>query len=101
MTDHAEKVTYAVSYRSSFIAITTYQWETDQYFCSRRKDGSVRKQQKHPVGTSILYFPSREEAWQEVIRQAEAEIREAEERIPRMRQRLEYLKQTKDGRHDI
>jgi hypothetical protein len=85
-------IKYSVSRGSTFISIVEHEWETEQYFCHRRKDGSLSKHQKHPVGTSISYYDTREAAWQMILAYAASDLDRAKESVLHREKTLAWLK---------
>jgi hypothetical protein len=86
------KTIWQVDGDSTFINSIEYGWETERNYCRHRKNGTVFKHLKHPVGTSRAYFPTWEEANAEVIRRAEVQLQHTINSIPRQREHLELLK---------
>jgi hypothetical protein len=86
------KTIWQVEGTSTFIISIEYGWETERNYCRHRKNGTVFKHLKHPVGTSRAYFKTWEEANTEVIRRAEEALQRTINSIDGQRDRLEQLK---------
>lgn len=85
-------IAWQVNKDSSFINMIEWEYETDLNYCRKRQGGTVHKYLKHPVGTSRTYFPTWEEANDEVIRQADAELKKIIESIDVRKKHIEHLK---------
>jgi len=86
------KTIWQVDGSSSFINSIEYGWETERNYCRHRKNGSVFKHLKYPVGTDRAYFPTWEEANAEVIRRAEADLKRTLDSIQGKRDHIDILK---------
>lgn len=86
------KTIWQIEGSSTFIVSIEYGWETERNYCRHRKDETVFKYLKHPVGTSRAYFKTWDDANAEVIRRAEVELQRIIDSIPRQRDHIEWLR---------
>jgi hypothetical protein len=86
------KIAWQVDNGSSTIKVVEWEYETKLNYCYKRRDGTLCKYLKHPVGTSRKYFETWEEANTEVIRQAEVDLKNTIESIDGKLKWLKFLK---------